>query len=100
MGSALKEAEPDIASDFAPEQVRQWRRQVTEQRDKLFRQNWKNTRNIPALRSKEEDDAFTFVLEWYEEFGDVVGRQKQRERYDKMIALGIDVNNPPEGLKL
>ena len=100
MGSALTEMASDIASDFSPEQVRQWRRQVADQRDRLFRQNWKNVRYIPALRSKEEEDAFTFVLEWYEEFGDVVGRQKQRERMDKMIALGVDVNSPPEGLKL
>ncbi len=92
-----REAEVD---GFSKEEVSKWRRQVMEQRDLLFRRNWKNMRQVLALRSREEEAAFQYVLEWYEEFGDVVGRQKQRERFDKLIAMGLDVNAPNEDVRL
>jgi len=95
MAESAREAAAAV-DGFTREQVREWRRQVTEQREILFRRNWKNQRGILALRSREEEDAFQFVLEWYEEFGDVVGREKERQRLDHLIELGLDVNAPPE----
>ena len=87
---------PTEVGSCSKEQVREWRRQVAEQREILFRRNWKNMRHLLALRSREEEEAFDFVLEWYEEFGDVVGREKERQRLDKLISLGLDVNAPPQ----
>lgn len=87
-----------LDEDFTREQIQEWRRQVIEQRDTLFNRNWKNRRQIVPLRSRAQEESFQFAVEWYEEFGDVVGRVKQRQRMDKLIALGYDVNAPADEL--
>lgn len=78
----------------SPEVVKEWKRQVAEQREILFRRNWKNQRQMVALSSREDEANFQFVVEWCEEFDDVVGREKERNRLDRLIALGLDVNAP------
>ena len=91
-------ADATPAVDFPAEQVREWRRQVLQQREILFRRNWKNRRQAVSLRSKVEEEDFQFVVEWCEEFDEVVSRTKERSRMDKLIALGLDVNAPPDQL--
>lgn len=90
-------AESVVSEDmFTAEQVRTWRQQVAVQRDILFHRSWKNRRQVVPLKSREQEQNFQFVVEWYEEFGDVVGRVKERQRMDRLIALGYDVNAPRE----
>lgn len=74
-------------------QVERWREAIAEKRKKLFRQNWKNRRNIPALISKVDADTLQFLLEWIDEYKEVVGREQERNLFDRLIALGLDVNN-------
>lgn len=83
---------------FPAETVARWREQVEVQRELLFRQNWKNRRQVVPLRSKAQEDSFRFVVEWCEEYDEVVGRTRERGRLDKLKALGIDVNTPREEL--
>jgi hypothetical protein len=80
--------------EFPPELVSRWRLQMEEQREMLFRRNWKNPRQIVLLKSREDEENYQFVLEWVDEFEDVVGRQKERDRLDSLIARGLDVNAP------
>ncbi len=80
--------------EFPPELVSRWRAQMEEQREMLFRRNWKNPRQIVLLKSREYEENYQFVLEWVDEFEDVVGRQKERDRLDSLIARGLDVNAP------
>lgn len=91
---AVKEA--GVTSFFSAKQIDVWRNQVNEQRDLLFRRNWKNRRPVIGLRSREQESNFRFVVGWCEEFSDVVGRRKERQRLDKLIAIGVDVNLPRE----
>lgn len=83
---------------FSTELVKKWRQQVAEQREWMFRRNWKNVRQMLALRSKEQEEDFQFVVGWYEEFSEVVGRERERGRLDRIKALGLDVNSPNEKL--
>ena len=47
-----------------------------------------------AMRSRQQEKNFAFVLEWYEEFDEVVARERERDRLDKLLAKGLDVNDP------
>ena len=87
--------ENEVMEEFTPETVAEWKRQVEERREELFRRKkWKNDRLFPDLRSRQQDQNFRFVLEWCEEFGDVVGRERERDRLDRLIEKGMDVNAP------
>ncbi len=90
--------EPEI--EFTDAQITRWRQQVLEQRERLFRRNWKNCRPKVGLQSKFEEEAFQFIVEWCEEFDEVVGREKERDRLDGLIAQGLDVNAPEYNPKL
>jgi hypothetical protein len=92
----IQALEKKAPGEFPAALVREWRKQVKEQREFMFHRNWKNTRQVPNLQSRTDAQNFQFVVEWYEEFGDVVGRTKNRARLDKLIAMGIDVNLPRE----
>ncbi len=81
---------------FAREDVDRWRSGVVQKREKLFRKHWKNRRVIPNLISLEAARDFEFVLDWYDESDEVILRDKERRRLDKLIALGVDVNLPKE----
>lgn len=81
---------------FAQEDVVKWRSGVVQKRDKLFRKHWKNRRVIPNLISLEAARDFEFVLDWCDESDEVILRERERRRLDKLIALGVDVNLPKE----
>ncbi len=82
--------------EFSQEDVLKWRSGVVKKREKLFRKHWKNRRIIPNLISLESARDFEFVLDWYDESDEVIQRDKERRRLDKLIALGVDVNLPKE----
>ncbi len=86
--------EPLIEEVITPEMIAVWKQDVIKMREKLFRKNWKNRRSAPGLVSRKNVQAFHFILEWCDEFGDVVGRQKERNRLDQLISEGKDVNAP------
>lgn len=79
---------------FPENKLVEWREGVQKRREELFRRNWKNRRPNPNLRSRQQERNFQFVLEWYEEFDEVVARERERNRLDKLIARGLDVNDP------
>lgn len=81
---------------FSESRVEQWRADVARKRVELFRRNWKNGRPVLRLQSRDEAAAFQFILEWCDESTDVVTREQERNRLDKLIALGVDVNLPRE----
>ncbi len=51
---------------------------VRARREELFRSGWRNPRELLPLISRQEDNAFRFLIEWCEEFEEVIGRQRQR----------------------
>ena len=79
---------------FTKEQITDWRRRVKARRAELFRKGWKNDRPSVALRSRSQEQAFQFVLEWYEEYDEVVGRTRERARLDRLIEQGLDASAP------
>lgn len=79
----------DVFSEIA---IKELRKSVEKRREELFRKNWKNRRPVVPLRSLHQEQSFKFVIEWYEEFDEVVGRERERARLDKLIAKGADVN--------
>lgn len=91
----LRETSGDLYG-FSAERVAQWRADIARRREELFRRNWKNGRSLLRLQSRDEAAAFQFILEWCDESTDVVGRDQERNRLDKLIALGVDVNLPRE----
>lgn len=84
----------DEAVEFSTEQIAEWRRRVQARREELFKKSWKNQRPESSMRSRAQEQAFQFVLEWYEEFPEVVGRTQERARLDRLLAQGLDVNAP------
>lgn len=86
--------EKDSEIVFPESKVIEWREGVLKRREELFRRNWKNRRNAPRLRSREDEKSFQFVLEWYEEFDEVVNREREKTRLDRLISRGLDVNDP------
>ena len=79
---------------FTKEQVAEWRRQVKVRRQELFKKGWKNERPNVALRSRSQEQSFQFVLEWYEEFDEVVGRTRERARLDRILEKTREANVP------
>jgi hypothetical protein len=54
------------------------REDIRRRRDELFRSGWKNQRKLMPLVSREEDNAFRFLVEWCEEFDDVLFHHRER----------------------
>ncbi len=90
----MRVTEKDNDIVFPESKVAEWREGVRKRREELFRKNWKNRRSVPAARSRQQEKNFEFVLEWYEEFDEVVARERERDRLDKLLAKGLDVNDP------
>jgi hypothetical protein len=93
-GLFMSATEKDSEIVFSEETVAAWKEGVLKRREELFRRNWKNRRANPNLRSRQDEKGFQFVLEWYEDFGEVVQRERERNRLDKLLAKGLDVNDP------
>ncbi len=89
---SVSEKEDEIV--FSENKLTEWRDGVRKRREELFRRNWKNRRPSPHLRSRQQEKSFQFVVEWYEEFDEVVARERERNRLDKLISKGLDVNDP------
>ncbi len=89
---SVTEKENEIV--FPENKLAEWREGVRKRREELFRSNWKNRRNAPLPRSRQQERSFQFVVEWYEEFDEVVNRERERNRLDKLISQGLDVNDP------
>lgn len=94
MGDAMSVTEKDNDIVFPESKIAEWKEGVQKRRQELFRRNWKNRRPNPNLRSRQQEKNFEFVLEWYEEFDEVVARERERNRLDKLISKGLDVNDP------
>jgi hypothetical protein len=47
-------------------------------RDEIFRSGWKNTRHLSPLVSRAEDSKFHFLVEWCEEFDNVISHHRER----------------------
>ena len=90
MSTSEKENETVISD----ETIREWRAGVLKRREELFRRNWKNKRPVLQQRSRRQELAFKFLLEWYEDFDEVVAREREKSRLDKLIFEGQDVNSP------
>ena len=88
----LIEEEEDIV--FSDALVAEWKKGVQKRREELFRRNWKNRRPVLPLKSRQQEKTFEFVVQWYEEFDEVVGRERERHRLDRLIEQGLDVNAP------
>lgn len=86
--------EKDNDTVFHETTVAEWREGVQRRREELFRKSWKNRRPSPQLRSRQQERNFQFVVEWYEEFDEVVAREREKSRLDKLIEKGLDVNDP------
>ena len=89
---SVSEKDNDIV--FSESKLLEWRAGVQKRREELFRRNWKNRRPAPQLKSRQQEKNFQFVVEWYEEFDEVVARERERNRLDKLISKGLDVNDP------
>jgi len=70
---------------YSAEQIADWRRQVTRRREELFQKSWKNMRQDVAPRSRAQDQSIQFMVEWVEEFDEVVGRVQERARLDTLL---------------
>lgn len=93
-GSLMSVSEKDNEIVFSDSELAVWREGVQKRREELFRRNWKNRRANPLLKSRQQEKSFQFVVEWYEEFDEVVARERERNRLDRLIAQGLDVNDP------
>lgn len=87
-------SEKDNEIVFSETKLTEWREGVQKRREELFRKNWKNRRPNPVQKSRTQEKNFQFVVEWYEEFDEVVARERERNRLDRLIAKGLDVNDP------
>lgn len=87
-------SEKDNEIVFPESKLAEWREGVQKRREELFRKNWKNRRPNPQMRSRQQERNFQFVVEWYEEFDEVVARERERNRLDRLISRGLDVNDP------
>ena len=88
----------DLDREFSAETVMRWRQEAAERRTALFRENkWKNRQPFIPIQSRAQEQAFSFVLGWYEESGEELKRGRERVRLDDLIALGLDVNDPRPG---
>ncbi len=87
-------SEKDSETVSSESKVAEWKAGVFKRREELFRRNWKNRRVNPMQRSRQDEQGFQFVLEWYEEFDEVMARERERNRLDKLLAKGLDVNDP------
>lgn len=81
---------------FSKDEVELWRSGVEKKREKLFRKHWKNRRSVPNLVSLDDARDFEFIVDWCDESDELISRNKERRRLDKLIDLGVDVNLPRE----
>lgn len=96
MGGAAGVLDVEAEVAVGGNEAKAWRQAVVDRRIKLFRKHWKNRRQAPDLISLGEARDFEFVVEWYDESDDVINRNQERRRLDKLIAIGVDVNLPRE----
>jgi hypothetical protein len=54
------------------------REAVRQRRDELFRSDWRNPKEITPLLSRAEDNSFQFLIEWCEEYEEVMSKQRER----------------------
>ncbi len=98
-GKAMSVIEKDAEIVFPESKVAEWRAGVQKRREELFRRNWKNRRSVPALRSRQEEKNFEFVLEWYEEFDEVVARERERAAFMECAEAALrSINNYKQSL--
>lgn len=90
----MSASEKEVDPVYSEEMINQWREGVLKRREELFRRNWRNKRPVLRQKSRQQENNFKFVLEWYEEFDEVVARERERNRLDKLLARGEDVNSP------
>jgi hypothetical protein len=83
-----------VLEGVSKKEAEQWRDAVARERDMLFRQNWKNRRQSVSLRSRSQEESFRFIVEWCEEAPELVEREMERSRLDRLLDLGLDVNTP------
>ncbi|MDR2391613.1 MAG: hypothetical protein LBE84_08050, partial [Planctomycetota bacterium] len=57
---------------------------VSKRREELFRRDWRNERIIPLLKSRQQEKNFQFVVEWCEEFGEVIAKEREKIRLDRL----------------
>jgi hypothetical protein len=74
----------NATADFSEHELEKWREGVSKRRAELFRRNWKNSRPTQALKSRRQEMNFKFVIEWCEEFEEVIGRERERNRLDHL----------------
>ena len=89
-------AEKDNEAVLSEIKLAEWREGVKQRREELFRRKWKNSRPTPLLRSRQQDRNFQFVVEWYEEFDEIVAREREKNRLDKLNSKNCEFDNPPE----
>ena len=71
-------------SEFSGLELEKWREGVRKRREEMFRRNWKNHRPASILKSRSQEMNFKFVIEWCEEFEEVIGRERERNRLDRL----------------
>jgi hypothetical protein len=54
------------------------RDRVKKRREELFRSGWRNPKELQPLVSREEDNAFHFLIEWCEEYEEVMSKKRDR----------------------
>ncbi|MDR3210567.1 MAG: hypothetical protein LBU79_01470 [Planctomycetota bacterium] len=81
-------------TDFSKSYVESMRRGIEKRRQELFPKDWRNAHALMPLKSRQQEKSFQFVVEWYEEFDEVVGRERERSRLDRLIEKGEEVNKP------
>lgn len=75
----MEKAGIDAGVGLAPPQDRaETRRAVMRRRDELFRSGWRNPRQLQPLTSRSQDHTFKFLIEWCEEFEEVMSKQRTR----------------------
>lgn len=86
--STLDKESDDV---FSQETITKWREGVQARRQELFQRNWKNKRPVVQQRSRSQEAAFKFILDWTEEFEEVVARERERNRLDKLMSQARNI---------
>jgi hypothetical protein len=86
----MSAVDKDVTAEFSEPELERWRAGVRQRREELFRRNWKNIRPAPPLKSRRQEMSFQFVIEWCEEFEEVIGRERERNRLDRLSSRAKD----------
>ena len=73
---------------YTAEQIENWRRRVGERREELFKKSWKNQRVAAPQPTREQERSIQIIVEWVEDFDDVVGRAQERAKLDTLLGRG------------